>query len=85
VNQTRPKGIRLNKINNPNTMALFGWLAASQQCFSLISFQHQPQATSQPAVFLSHNKSAPATRHQPAERGPFVSRDQHRRTTGLFD
>ena len=32
---------------------------ANQHCFSLTSNQ---QATSQPAVFFSHNKSAPATR-----------------------
>jgi hypothetical protein len=41
---------------------LFGWLA-------LTPVQHQPPVTSQPAVFLSHNKSASATSHQPAERG----------------
>jgi hypothetical protein len=43
-----------------------GWLPASQQCFSLTSFQRQPPTTSQPAVFFSHNKSAPAT-SQPNE------------------
>jgi hypothetical protein len=32
-----------------------------QQCFSLTSNQHQPPVTCQPAVFFSHNKSAPAT------------------------
>jgi hypothetical protein len=47
-------------------LASFGWLPASQQCFSLTSFQHQPLATSQPVVFFSHNKSAPAT-SQPNE------------------
>jgi hypothetical protein len=41
----------------------------SAQYFSLTTNQHQPPATSQPAVFFSHNKSAPATTHQPAERG----------------
>jgi hypothetical protein len=46
-----------------------GWLPASQQCFSLTLIQHQPAVTSQPAVFFSHNKSAPATSYQPAERG----------------
>jgi hypothetical protein len=50
-------------------LALLGWLAASQQCFSLTPVQHQPLSTSQPAVFFSHNKSASATSHQPAERG----------------
>jgi hypothetical protein len=46
-----------------------GWLSASQQYFSLTPVQHQPPATSQTAVFFSHNKSASATGHQPAERG----------------
>jgi hypothetical protein len=50
-----------------------GWLPASQQCFSLTPVQHQPPATSQPAVFFSHNKSASATSHPPAERGPSFS------------
>jgi hypothetical protein len=44
--------------------ALFGW----QQCFSLTPVQYQPPATSQSAVFFSHNKSVSATSHQPAER-----------------
>jgi hypothetical protein len=48
-----------------NIWASFGWLAASQQRFFLTPIQHQPPATSQPAVFFSHNKSAPAT-SQPA-------------------
>jgi hypothetical protein len=48
---------------------LAGWLPTSQQCFSLTPVQHQPPVTSQPAVFFSHNKSASATSHQPAERG----------------
>jgi hypothetical protein len=53
--------------------ASFGWLAvSSQQCFSLTPIQHQPPDTSQPAVFFSHNKSAPATSHQPAERDQFT-------------
>jgi hypothetical protein len=46
---------------------LFLSLQASQQCFSLTPIQHQPAATSQPAVFFSHNKLAPAISHQPAE------------------
>jgi hypothetical protein len=50
-----------------------GWLPASQQCFSLTPIQHQPTATSQPAVFFSHNKSAPAISHQRAEQGQYVS------------
>ena len=33
----------------------------SQQCFSLTPNQHQPLATSQPAVLFSYNKSAPVT------------------------
>jgi hypothetical protein len=41
-------------------------LAGCRQCFSLTSFQYQPPATSQTAVFFSHNKSAPAT-SQPNE------------------
>ena len=36
---------------------------ASQQCFSLTQNQHQPPATSHPAVLFSYNKSTPATRH----------------------
>jgi hypothetical protein len=43
-------------------------LVRSQQCFSLTPVQHQPPATSQPAVFFSHNKLASTTSHQPAER-----------------
>ena len=38
----------------------------SQQYCSLILNQHQPSATSQSAVLLSHNKSAPAISHSPA-------------------
>jgi hypothetical protein len=41
-------------------MSLFGWLATSQQYFSLTTNQHQPPSTCQPAVFFSHNKSTPA-------------------------
>jgi hypothetical protein len=37
-----------------------GWLPASQQCFSLTPIQHQPAATSQPAVFFSHVESGVA-------------------------
>ena len=39
---------------------------ASQQCFSHTQNQHQPPATSHPAVLFSNNKSTPATR-QPTE------------------
>jgi hypothetical protein len=46
---------------------LLSW--ASQQYFSLTPIQHQSAVTSQPIVFFSHNKSAPATGHQPVERG----------------
>ena len=42
--------------------------ASSQQCFFLTPNQHQPAATSQPAVLLSHNKLAPATSHSTATR-----------------
>ena len=42
--------------------------AFNQQCFSLIPNQHQPAATSQPAVLFSHNKSAPVTSHNTANR-----------------
>jgi hypothetical protein len=53
-----------------------GWLPASQQCFSLTPVQHQPPATSQPAVFFSHNKSAsPATR-QPNEANIYLISSQ---------
>jgi hypothetical protein len=45
-----------------------GQLLASQQCFSFTPIQHQP------AVFFSHNKSAPVTSHRPAERG---ARDEY--------
>jgi hypothetical protein len=42
--------------NNTSTLKLkFGWLPASQQCFSLISFQHQPPTTS--SIFLSQQIS----------------------------
>ena len=36
--------------------------------FSLIPNQHQPAATSQPAVIFSRNKSAPASGHSTANR-----------------
>jgi hypothetical protein len=49
------------------TSALFGWLSASQQRFSLTLIQSP--VISQPTVFFSHNESASATGHQPAERG----------------
>jgi hypothetical protein len=45
---------------------MFGGFSVSQQCFSLTLFQHQPPVASQPAVFFSHNKSAPTT-SQPNE------------------
>jgi len=35
--------------------------SVNQQCFSLTTNQHQPPIINQPAVFFSHNKSAPAT------------------------
>jgi hypothetical protein len=70
-----------------SSLALFGWLAASQPAvfFShIISapatghqfFSHiisAPATGHQPAVFFSHNKSAPTTSHQPAERGQELS------------
>jgi len=40
----------------------------SQQYFSLTQNQHQPPATSHPAVFFSQNKSAPATSHSQPNR-----------------
>jgi len=50
----------------------------SQLCFSLTSNQHQPPTTSQSAVFFSHNKSAPATRHGTANnaRRPRSAREE---------
>jgi hypothetical protein len=46
-------------------MSLFGWLATSQQCFSLTANQHQPPSTCQPAVFFLSQQIN--TSHQPAE------------------
>jgi hypothetical protein len=54
-------------------VALFGWLVASQPAV-LFSHTSSASATSQPAVFFSYNKSASAISHQPAERGPYLSR-----------
>jgi len=52
--------------------------ATSQQYFSLTPNQYQPTATSQPAVFFSHNKSAPAISDSTANRVivtlPFVKK-----------
>ena len=52
--------------NSLTTTTLFA--AFSQQCFSFTPNQHQPAATSQPAVLFSHNKSASATSHSTANR-----------------
>ena len=40
----------------------------SQRYFSLTQNQHQPPATSHPAVLFSQNKSAPATSHSQLNR-----------------
>ena len=42
--------------------------SANQQCFFLTTNQHQPPIINQPAVFFSHNKSAPATSHSQPNR-----------------
>jgi hypothetical protein len=49
------------------SQTLFGWLAVSHPA---VLFSHIILAPviSQLAVFFSHNKSAPATSHRPAER-----------------
>jgi hypothetical protein len=48
----------------------------AKQCFSLTSIQHQLLVISQPIIFFSHNKSAPAT-SQPNEAMVRVDRLQH--------
>ena len=56
------------KKNKGTATALTLFAASSQQYFSLTPNQHQLATTSQPAVLLSYNKSAPATSHSTANR-----------------
>jgi hypothetical protein len=47
----------------------------SQQYYSLVLNQHQPQANSQSTVLFSHNKSAPAISHSQANTAISLSKD----------
>jgi hypothetical protein len=71
ISHNKPANSAFSIINQRNEQAVYRPLLSQFTAhvtlyFSLTSFQHQPSAS-------SHNKSAPAISHQPAERGQGVA------------